>query len=64
MCAQASVLVGVCVRLRWRRGVEVTLETYHDKEGIDQGEPNDDKYHSSGDKQPKATVMGFSAISQ
>lgn len=25
----------------------VTLETYHDKEGIDQGESNDDKCHSS-----------------
>lgn len=24
-------------------GVEVTLETYHDKDGIDQGECNDEK---------------------
>ena len=28
------------------KGVEVALETYHDKEGIDQGESNDDKCHS------------------
>lgn len=56
----ACVFVCVCV---WS-GVEVTLETYHDKEGIDQGEPNDDKCHSSWDKQPQATVMGFGTISQ
>lgn len=38
----------VCVRMccLCARGVEVTLETY-DKEGIDQGESNDDKCHRS-----------------
>lgn len=47
MCVRAFVhaFLFVCVCVWW--GVEVTLETYHDKEGIDQGEPNDDKCHSS-----------------
>lgn len=35
-----GVCAGVCVAV-----VEVTLETY-DKEGINQGESNDDKRHS------------------
>jgi len=38
-------------------GAGVTLETYHDKEDIDQAESNDDKCQSSWDKLHKATVL-------
>lgn len=41
VCMQAFVCVCCGVG-----GVEVTLETYHDKEGIDQGESNDDKCYT------------------
>lgn len=44
----------VCVVLFVVAGVEVTLETYHDKEGIDRAASNDDKCISSLDQPAKS----------
>lgn len=56
----AGVCACVCV---WRRK-EVALGTCHDKEGIDQGEPNDDKCHRLKQQQQRDSVPSGSVRSR